>query len=211
MRQNQSEKTPKKQQQHKPKTPNNNKKTHICAQDRLEGWLWQDRDSTKCTVYRRTATPWRKEGHVSFNDALNTLKITVIFYVGHMVKDHSDSDKENTLPPLHGLLFPISSKVCFIYAPSHRQDSAYYGICYTSRAALAGTRHWLNGSTMRDDPSHHERTLYHRATSRSATPAISNSWLLSHLTACNNLLWAVDSQTVHGTGHWNLLEHDDMH
>ena len=51
-----------------------------------------------------------------------------------MVKDHSDSEKGNPLPP-HRLLFPVSSKG-FLYAPSHRQDSTYHGLC----GALAGTR-----------------------------------------------------------------------
>ena len=72
-----------------------------------------------------------------------------------MVKDHSDSEKRNPLPP-HGLLFPINSKG-FLYAPSHRQDSTYYGLWYTSR----------NGSTpmkdRSDDPSQHERTLLPRS------------------------------------------------
>ena len=27
-----------------------------------------------------------------------------------------------------------------LYAPSHRQDNTYHGLCYTSRVALAGTR-----------------------------------------------------------------------
>ena len=27
-----------------------------------------------------------------------------------------------------------------LYAPSHRQDDTYHGLCYTSRGALAGTR-----------------------------------------------------------------------
>ena len=27
-----------------------------------------------------------------------------------------------------------------LYAPSHRQDNTYHGLCYTSRRALAGTR-----------------------------------------------------------------------
>ena len=108
-----------------------------------------------------------------------------------MVKDHSDSEKGNLLPP-HGLLFPINSKGSLwkemfyltthsthfiygymasdiwlrtiliareetrcrhmgyafrlaarvlLYATSHRQDSTYHGICYTSYGALAGTRH----------------------------------------------------------------------
>ena len=48
--------------------------------------------------------------------------------------------KGNPLPP-HGLLFPISSNVGFVYAPSHRQDSTYHGLCCTSRGALAGTRY----------------------------------------------------------------------
>ena len=39
-----------------------------------------------------------------------------------MVKDHSDSERGNPLPP-HRLFFPISSKGSFI--------------CYTSRGALA--------------------------------------------------------------------------
>ena len=55
-----------------------------------------------------------------------------------MVKDHSDSKRGNPLPQ-HGLLFAISRRV-LLYAPSHRQDSTYHSLCYTSRGALAGTR-----------------------------------------------------------------------
>ena len=36
-----------------------------------------------------------------------------LYGVGHMVEDHSDSERGNLLPP-HGLLFPISSKGSFI-------------------------------------------------------------------------------------------------
>ena len=57
-------------------------------------------------------TKGRKEGNVLFNDALNTFYLR-LYGVGHMVKDHSDSERENPLPP-HGLLFPINSKGCFI-------------------------------------------------------------------------------------------------
>ena len=35
--------------------------------------------------------------------------------VRHRVKDHSYSERGNPLPPLHGLLYQISSKGCFIY------------------------------------------------------------------------------------------------
>ena len=53
-----------------------------------------------------------KEGNVLFNDALNTFYLR-LYGVRHMVKDHSDSERGNPLPP-HGLLFPISSKGSFI-------------------------------------------------------------------------------------------------
>ena len=56
-----------------------------------------------------------------------------------MVNDHSDSERGNLLLPLHGLLFPINSKV-FLYAPSHRQDNTYHSLCYISHGALAGMR-----------------------------------------------------------------------
>ena len=54
----------------------------------------------------------RKEGNVLFNDALNTFYLR-LYGVRHIVKDHSDSDRGNPLPP-YGLLFPISSKGSFI-------------------------------------------------------------------------------------------------
>ena len=53
-----------------------------------------------------------KEGNVLFNDALNTFYLR-LYGIRHMVKDHSDSERGNPLPP-HGLLFPINSKGSFI-------------------------------------------------------------------------------------------------
>ena len=38
-----------------------------------------------------------------------------------------------------GYSYRLTARV-LLYAPSHRQDSTYYGLCYTSRGALAGTR-----------------------------------------------------------------------
>ena len=38
-----------------------------------------------------------------------------------------------------GYSFQLTARV-LLYAPSHRQDSTYDGLCYTSRGALAGTR-----------------------------------------------------------------------
>ena len=54
----------------------------------------------------------RKEGNYLFNDALNTFYLR-LYGVRYMVKDNSDSERENPLPP-HGLLFPINSKGSFI-------------------------------------------------------------------------------------------------
>ena len=54
----------------------------------------------------------RKEGNVLFNDALNTFYLR-LYGVGHMVKDHSDSERGNPLPT-HRLLFTINSKGSFI-------------------------------------------------------------------------------------------------
>ena len=54
-----------------------------------------------------------------------------------MVNDHSENERGNQ-QLLHGLLFLISTKDSF-YAPSH-------GLCYTSCAALVGTRSSFIGS-----------------------------------------------------------------
>ena len=53
-----------------------------------------------------------RERNVLFNDALNTFYLR-LYGVRHMVKDHSDSEKENPLPP-HMLLLSINSKGSFI-------------------------------------------------------------------------------------------------
>ena len=39
-----------------------------------------------------------------------------------------------------GYSFWLAARV-LLYAPSHRQDSTYHVLCYTSHGALAGTRH----------------------------------------------------------------------
>ena len=54
----------------------------------------------------------KEEGNVLFNDALNTFYLR-LYGAKHMVKHHSDNERENPLAP-HGLLFPISSKGSFI-------------------------------------------------------------------------------------------------
>ena len=92
-----------------------------------------------------------------------------------MVKDHSDSDSGNLLPP-HGLLFLISSKgsfICTIQTVEH--------ILWPSLHQLWSTgwnEKYLDGSTMKDrcnDPLHHERMPLPQSKSGSAI--------------CVNMLW----------------------
>ena len=61
--------------------------------------------------------------------------------------------------------FRLAARV-LLYAPSHRLDSTYHGLCYTSFG------HWLEREIAQwvhpmkdrsDDPSHHERTLLPRS------------------------------------------------
>ena len=67
-----------------------------------------------CVECVRPAHPFVEPGekNVLFNDALNTFYLR-LYGVRHMVKDHSDSEKGNPLPP-HRLLLSINSKGSFI-------------------------------------------------------------------------------------------------
>ena len=44
-----------------------------------------------------------------------------------------------------GYSYRLTSRV-LLYAPTHRQDSTYHSLCYTSRGALAGTRNSSMGA-----------------------------------------------------------------
>ena len=68
--------------------------------------------SSDDTISIRLQQASRKGGNVLFNDTLNTFYLR-LYGVGHVVKDHSDSERGNPLPP-HGLLFLINSKGSFI-------------------------------------------------------------------------------------------------
>ena len=67
-------------------------------------------------LYSKSSAPSsgkrERERNVLFNDALNTFYLQ-LYGVRHMVKDHSDSEKGNPLPP-HRLLLLINSKGSFI-------------------------------------------------------------------------------------------------
>ena len=75
----------------------------------------------------------RKEGNVLLNDAHNKFYLWLYGYIRHMVKDHSDSDSGNLLPP-HWLLFPVYQLgIFYTHYPTDRTS-------YTSSGTLAGAR-----------------------------------------------------------------------
>ena len=74
-----------------------------------------------------------EEGNVLFNDTLNTFYLR-LYGVGHMVKDHSDSERGNPLLP-HGLLFLINSKGSFICTIPDR-------IAHTTAFVTPVVEHW---------------------------------------------------------------------
>ena len=70
-----------------------------------------------------------------FNDALNTFYLR-LYGVKHIVKNHSDKERGNPLPP-HRLLFPISNKGYFIcIIPQNR-------ITHTTAFVTPVVEHWL--------------------------------------------------------------------
>ena len=103
-----------------------------------------------CRLYVKEG---RKEMFI-FNDALNTFYLR-LYSAGHMVKDHSESERGNPLPPLHGLLFPISSKGCFICTiPTNRILQPRYLL--TQLWSTSWNKKYLNGSTMRNRLREHK-------------------------------------------------------
>ena len=95
----------------------------------------------------------KTDGHVLFNNVLNTFYLR-LHGVKNMLKDHSDSERGNLLPPLHGLRFLISSKGSFICTiPKIR--CLYHSLYYTSRGKLAGTRNSSIGPPWMIDPRNH--------------------------------------------------------
>ena len=82
--------------------------------------------------------PNRKEGNVLFYDTLNTFYLR-LYGITYMVKDHSDSEREETHCRHMGYSFWLAARV-LLYASSQGQDNTYHSLCYTSRGALAGMR-----------------------------------------------------------------------
>ena len=63
--------------------------------------------------------------------------------------DHLDSERETCCQQYMGYSFRLTVWV-LLHAPSHRQDSTYHSLCYTSYGILAGTRNSSTGNLYND-------------------------------------------------------------
>ena len=63
-----------------------------------------------------------------------------------------------------GYSYRLTARV-LLYAPSHRQDNTYHGLCYTSHGALAGTRNSSMGPPHEASIQRTHRTMSERSTS----------------------------------------------
>ena len=123
-----------------------------------------------------------RERNVLFNDALDTFYLRLygereMFYLTthstHFIYGYMASHiwlrtilivRKETHCRHIGYSYRLTARV-LLYAPSHRQDSTYHGLCYTSRGALAGTTNSSMGPPQwRIDPTTH-RTMNERSTS----------------------------------------------
>ena len=111
-------------------------------------------------------------------DALNTIYLQ-LYGVRLMVKDHSDSEGGNPLPP-HG-----QQRFFYMHHPTDR-------ISHNTAFVTPVVEHWLEQEiaqwvhTMKnrsDDPSHHERTLLPRSYISLPTRLyyVHAIWLLTHI------------------------------
>ena len=97
---------------------------------------------------------YSKEGNVLFNDALNTFYLR-LYDVEHMIKDHSDSERGNPLPP-HGLLFPYRIPFSCIYIYIHVSQ------CLSAVYQTEKTQDWIPPRQKKNKP--HNKTQKHKKT-----------------------------------------------
>ena len=102
-----------------------------------------------------------KEGNVLFNDALNTFYLR-LYGIRHMVIT-TQIVREETRCRHMGNSFRLTARV-LLYAPSHRQDSTYHGLCYTSCGALAEFDPWSYFTYSHTHTHTHMHACAHRRT-----------------------------------------------
>ena len=117
-----------------------------------------------------------KEGNVLFNDALKTFYLR-LYGVRHMVKDHSDSEREETRCRHVGYVFRLAARV-HLHALSYRHDSSYHGVCYITRGALDGMRNSSMGPSCGIDPMTHHTMSKHSYTELHAAITKTVVWVI---------------------------------
>ena len=116
-------------------------------------------NDTLITFYLWLYGARERERNVLFNDTLITFYLWLygarereMFYLmthsTHFIYGYMVSDiwlrtilivRKETHCRHIGYSYRLTARV-LLYAPSHRQDNTYHGLCYTSHGALAGTR-----------------------------------------------------------------------
>ena len=98
---------------------------------------------------RRIDPSWWTHWAISRSSQWSTTGVTTHFIYGYMASDiwlrTIQIVRKETRCSHKGYSLRITARV-LLYAPSHRQDSTYHGLCYTSRGTLAGTRNSSMGS-----------------------------------------------------------------
>ena len=102
------------------------------------GFCILDLSWTKWLTHVRTSAQGEREREMYYLTTHSTH-----FIYGYMVSDIWLRNilivRKETRCRHIGYSYRLTARVR-LYAPSHRQDNTYHGLCYTSRGALAGTR-----------------------------------------------------------------------
>ena len=109
----------------------------VRTKERMNEWMFNDTPARKADRLLGVRTKERRK------EMFYLTTHSTYFIYGYMASDIWLRTilivrKENRCRHI-GYSLGLAARV-LLYAPSHRQDSTYHGLCYTSRVALVGTR-----------------------------------------------------------------------
>ena len=105
----------------------------------------------------------RMEENNLFNDALNTFYLVI--WRQTYGKGYSAREETNCCHYM-SYTFLLAARV-LLHTPSHRKDSTYHSLCYTSHEALVGMRNSLTGPPGGINPITHCTPIGHSTTDTS--------------------------------------------
>ena len=94
-------------------------------------------------IYGYMASDIWKEGRKCFTERRTQHILFTVMWRQTYGKRTLQMAREETRCRHMGYTFRLAA-MFLLFASSHRQDSTYHGLCYTSRGALAGTRNHTN-------------------------------------------------------------------